>query len=415
MKRNTTIVLLVLTLVLVQLACNLPGQDYPTDGMSATETFISNIGTATVTLPPIITATSNPNQNQNATNTPAPTNSPQPTATKSSGGGTSGTGACTNRATFVQDLTIPDDSVVAAGSTFVKTWLVRNDGTCTWGPSGYPLHALVFTGGSQMGASSPLPLHTNVPPGQTVDVSVPLTAPSNPGTYYSDWMFLVNNSTYVGVGPNGDQPLYTRIKVNSSLTRLNFASGATATSVTGSLGANQSKGYVLAAMKNQVIMAQAASAAEGLKIKITASDNTSLGGSSNQGGTSAMAALPSTQDYIVWVSTGSQSANYTLAITIPSRITFDPGATSASVDGKVSNHFQVSYILRASGGQTMTAKLTGSNVGLTIYGLTDGQPLVRAEGGATSWTGTLPATQDYIIIAVPAVDSTTFTLDVTVK
>lgn len=63
----------------------------------------------------------------------------------------------------------------------------------------------------------------------------------------------------------------------------------------------------------------------------------------------------------------------------------------------------------------MTVNLTGSNVGLTIYGLQDGQPLVRATGGATSFNGKLPTTQDYILNVVPAVDSTTFTMTVTVN
>ena len=83
-------------------------------------------------------------------------------------------------------------------------------------------------------------------------------------------------------------------------------------------------------------------------------------------------ALPSTQDYIVWVSAGNQAANFSLSVTIPSRIRFAPGGISATVDGTVSGHMQVSYILRASAGQTMTVDLIGSNVGLTIYGLSDG-------------------------------------------
>src|SRR3989304_4012127 len=41
---------------------------------------------------------------------------------------------CTNHATFVADVTIPDNSEVGAGTTFTKTWRVGNLGTCTWGP-----------------------------------------------------------------------------------------------------------------------------------------------------------------------------------------------------------------------------------------------------------------------------------------
>ena len=37
---------------------------------------------------------------------------------------------------------------------------------------------------------------------------------------------------------------------------------------------------------------------------------------------------------------------------------------------------------------------------LTIYGIQDGQPLIRSVTGATTFKGTLPGTQDYMIEAV---------------
>lgn len=421
MKQYTKITLVVLVLALVQMACNLPntvirGDDFPT-----TETPGAN-ATPTATLPPVITAT----QNSIPTNTQVPPTQSAPTATASiaatatstpgSGPGSTGSesNACTYRATFVGDVSIPDDSLIQPGSAFVKTWRVRNDGTCTWGPD-YSLHAIAFTGGSQLGAKSQVELPLAVKPGQWVDVSVRMTAPNDPGTYTSNWMFLLNNGAYVGLGAQTSQPLYTRIKVNSALTRVNFAAGATAKNLDGSLAANETKGYVFSAQKDQAIIAQVSSATSGVKLKITASNGATLQGSTGQDGKYAMAALPSTQDYIVWVSTGSQSSSFSLSVTIPSRIQFAPGAISGAVNGTVSSHLQVSYILWARGGQTMTVDLTGSNVGLTIYGLSDGQPLVRAESGATSWTGKLPAAQDYLVAVVPAVDLATFTLKVTIK
>src|SRR5687767_11425587 len=54
--------------------------------------------------------------------TPAPTNPPD----------------CTNSASFVTDVTIPDNSNVTGGATFTKTWRISNTGTCVWGP-GYTL------------------------------------------------------------------------------------------------------------------------------------------------------------------------------------------------------------------------------------------------------------------------------------
>lgn len=33
---------------------------------------------------------------------------------------------------FIADVTVPDGSEVRAGSTFVKTWELRNAGTVAW-------------------------------------------------------------------------------------------------------------------------------------------------------------------------------------------------------------------------------------------------------------------------------------------
>lgn len=83
---------------------------------------------------------------------------------------------------FVADVTIPDDTVILPGTGFLKTWRIRNNGTCPW-PVGA---SWVFAGGSQMSgpASVPVPV-TN--PGETADVSIYLIAPSSPGTYTGFW------------------------------------------------------------------------------------------------------------------------------------------------------------------------------------------------------------------------------------
>src|SRR4030095_2873824 len=85
------------------------------------------------------------------------------------------TAAC-DQAQFIRDVTIPDGTVIAPGTTFKKTWRLRNIGTCTW--SGY---SLVFDRGESM---SPVadPIGT-VAPGQEVDVSVTFTAPTVNNTY----------------------------------------------------------------------------------------------------------------------------------------------------------------------------------------------------------------------------------------
>ena len=72
---------------------------------------------------------------------------------------------CTNSASFVADVTIPDNTNVAGGTTFTKTWRISNTGTCIWGPD----YKLTHYSDELLGAppSVPLPI-TN--PGQTADI-----------------------------------------------------------------------------------------------------------------------------------------------------------------------------------------------------------------------------------------------------
>ena len=84
---------------------------------------------------------------------------------------------CTDRAVFVGDITIPDNTAVAAGTNFTKTWRLRNVGTCTW--QGYILNVY---GKSQGTEADWVQLRGIVPPGQTVDISIELPAPAVEGT-----------------------------------------------------------------------------------------------------------------------------------------------------------------------------------------------------------------------------------------
>ncbi len=92
-------------------------------------------------------------------------------------------GPCYDGAAYVADVTVPDGSQFDEGVTFDKTWRLRNTGTCTWDTR----YQLVFVGGAQLGGPSPTSLPQTVPPGSTVDITVPMIAPDTPGTYRSQW------------------------------------------------------------------------------------------------------------------------------------------------------------------------------------------------------------------------------------
>jgi len=92
---------------------------------------------------------------------------------------------------FVSDSTVPDESVMAPGQEFVKTWKVRNAGSCTWS-TGY---TIVYGGYSDRMSGQTTPLTTDVPPSTEAEISMALKAPSTPGRYVSAWR-LVNNNGY---------------------------------------------------------------------------------------------------------------------------------------------------------------------------------------------------------------------------
>ncbi len=131
-------------------------------------------------------------------NPPTETTASPPTAGATVTPGPGGE-AC-DRVRFLQDVTYPDDTPVAPGQSFIKTWRLENAGTCTW-TTGYDL---VFTGGEQMGAPASVPLEASVAPGETVDVSVTLTAPEAPGTHTGTWKMRNEEDQVFGIGPENE-------------------------------------------------------------------------------------------------------------------------------------------------------------------------------------------------------------------
>jgi hypothetical protein len=121
------------------------------------------------------------------------------------------TGSCTDRAAFVSDVTIPENSGFQGGTNIVKTWRIRNVGTCTW-QTGY---ALIFVAGDQMGGTSPTAITGNVPPNGTVDISVKLTTPALNGTYRGEWKVRNANGVQFGIGENADRPVAVQIVVTA--------------------------------------------------------------------------------------------------------------------------------------------------------------------------------------------------------
>jgi hypothetical protein len=130
------------------------------------------------------------------TKAPSPTVAPPTSATLlQPGTGTAGAGlaqGCDN-SVYVNDVTIPDGTVMTPGKNFVKTWTLMNNGTCAWTSS----YKLVFITGESMGGAS-VPLPNSVPAGQQSQLSVSLVAPANAGDYTGWWRLQNPAGQYFG-------------------------------------------------------------------------------------------------------------------------------------------------------------------------------------------------------------------------
>jgi hypothetical protein len=89
---------------------------------------------------------------------------------------------CADNLYYLQDLTIPDGTQVAPGSTLDKQWLVENNGTCNWDHA----YRLRLIAGPDLGAPVEQALYPARSGTQAV-IRIQFTAPSEGGTYRSAW------------------------------------------------------------------------------------------------------------------------------------------------------------------------------------------------------------------------------------
>jgi hypothetical protein len=92
--------------------------------------------------------------------------------------------------------TIPDGTIYPPGTSFTKTWEVKNESNCTWDTS----YKIVFWDGDVLGGGYVYNLPQSAPPGTTFPISLVLKAPPGDGTYVSEWMLQTPDGTEFGMG-----------------------------------------------------------------------------------------------------------------------------------------------------------------------------------------------------------------------
>ncbi len=170
----------------------------PTLTALAETSVIPNTGATQTELPGTteVAATSASTATSEATSTsePRPTNIPD----------------CTNSASFVTDVTIPDNTEMAGDSPFIKTWRILNTGTCIWASD----YTLTPYAGESMSAPESVQLPLTYP-GENADISISLKAPNTVATHTG--YFVVKNPAGLIMQINSDSRLWVVIDVKSTV------------------------------------------------------------------------------------------------------------------------------------------------------------------------------------------------------
>jgi len=214
MKKSLKTIVSFVVLMFLFSACNL-GVQAPPDENNAAETLNPLYTAAAQTLEAMDAQAEGPSGGFVSTSTPIISGVSTSTPALSFATSTSfqyQSPAPVNRcdaAAFVKDVTIPDGTLISPSSAFKKTWRIQNVGTCTWTSS----YSLVFVSGDSMGAPANVSLTGNIDPGESVDVTVNLVAPSKRGDYHGNWKLRNASGVLFGIGAQADTAFWVDIEV----------------------------------------------------------------------------------------------------------------------------------------------------------------------------------------------------------
>jgi hypothetical protein len=202
----TRLILGMLCIPLFLVACNMPDKKTtPTPDAKALITQAAQTVAVQLTQSARLTPSMQPSSSPTPASTieppkatqPGPTQPAAPTNTPKA---TNGAGTTPDNASFVADVTVPDGTGATPGAVFEKTWRIKNSGTTTWSAA----YSLVWVDGEKMGSPESIAIPKEVRPGETVDISVKLTAPTKAGTYQTFFRLRNANGQYFRLDGTGD-------------------------------------------------------------------------------------------------------------------------------------------------------------------------------------------------------------------
>jgi hypothetical protein len=224
--RRRTIVIVIVLIISILTACTTAPVKTVVPGMEQTlavrtmvalegvSFFTTSTPTCTPIPPEFNNAMNNSSDSRAAAFTLPPTSSPVPSLTpiKVISNMLINEDGCANIAEFVRDVTVEDFSPFKPNELFTKVWEVKNIGTCIWTSN----YALVFTLGDRMSGVSPKYINQTVKPGDTINLSIDLSAPREPDLYTGNWMLQDEHGNQFGTGAAAKDFFWVSIMVGST-------------------------------------------------------------------------------------------------------------------------------------------------------------------------------------------------------
>jgi hypothetical protein len=204
-KKKIAILGICLCLLLLSACSSSTPTSTPTIDLNPFRTEVASTVLAQVTQVLALTPSATPNPSPTATLTPSstpaqtitPSTSPQATITSET------PGVSTSDLAEWVSQTVADGTVFTPGEAFTITWRLKNVGTSTWTPS----YLFRFYSGNTFDAPQEIQLGKEVAPGDTVDITIAMKAPTTLGDFRSDWV-MSNESR-----SNFKQPVFLEITV----------------------------------------------------------------------------------------------------------------------------------------------------------------------------------------------------------
>jgi len=170
----------------------------------------------------------------------------------------------------------------------------------------------------------------------------------------------------------------------------------------GVIGSGEIQTYVLRADLGQALVVEVHSAGNEVHLALRTEGGTSILSLESEQA-SWRGAAPDTEDYYIDIQGGATARAFTLSVKKPRKIKFKEGAASARILDRSVDGTPMVYSVLAIKDEDMDVGLsgTGSKAALGITGYVDGHVYLDPEDGKTSFSMTVPLTQDYIVEVVP--------------